>query len=102
MATTRPYVLRSTAVTVDGYLGDAGPELGGVAGRPPGGGLTEHPMKVVVVTGSGDLDPSLALWHCGGAKLVVTVTVTVTVDAALARVRATLGPLADASPTRCT
>ncbi|GII33436.1 hypothetical protein [Planotetraspora mira] len=49
-------------------------------------------MKVVV-TGSGDLDPSLALWHCGGAKLVVTVTVTV--DAALwdpPRIRAARAP----------
>ncbi|GAA1299486.1 hypothetical protein Psi02_62740 [Planotetraspora silvatica] len=132
MATTRPYVLLSAAVSVDGYLDDAGPErlllssgedfdrvdavradvdailLGATAVRRDNPrllvgsaerraarlarGLSEHPMKVVV-TGSGDLDPSLALWHCGGAKLVVTV------DSALARVRATLGPLADVVST---
>ncbi|MFC0556578.1 RibD family protein [Planotetraspora thailandica] len=132
MATTRPYVLLSAAVSVDGYLDDAGPErlllsngddfdrvdavradvdailLGATAVRRDNPrllvdsakrrearvarGLPEHPMKVVV-TGSGDLDPSLALWHCGGAKLVVTV------DSALARVRATLGSLADVVST---
>jgi riboflavin-specific deaminase-like protein len=132
MATTRPYVLLSAAVSVDGYLDDAGAErlllssgedfdrvdavradvdailLGATAVRRDNPrllvgsaerraarlarDLPEHPMKVVV-TGSGDLDPSLALWHCGGAKLVVTV------DAALARVRATLGPLADVVST---
>ncbi|MFC0551283.1 RibD family protein [Planotetraspora thailandica] len=132
MATTRPYVLLSAAVSVDGYLDDAGPErlllssgedfdrvdavradvdailLGATAVRRDNPrllvdsakqraarlarGLPEHPMKVVV-TGSGDLDPALALWHCGGAKLVVTV------DSALARVRATLGSLADVVST---
>ena len=132
MATTRPYVLLSAAVSVDGYLDDAGPErlllssgedfdrvdavradvdailLGATAVRRDNPrllvgsaerraarlarGLPEHPMKVVV-TGSGDLDPSLALWHCGGATLVVTV------DSSLARVRATLGPLADVVST---
>jgi 5-amino-6-(5-phosphoribosylamino)uracil reductase len=32
-------------------------------------GLSAHPLKVVV-TASGDLDPGLRFWHCGGRKVV--------------------------------
>ncbi|MFC7220131.1 RibD family protein [Streptomyces polyrhachis] len=56
------------------------------AGRP------EHPAKVVV-SGSGDLDPTLAFWHCGGEKLVFTV------DAALVRTRRELGAFATVTAT---
>jgi riboflavin-specific deaminase-like protein len=55
-------------------------------------GLSEYPMKVVV-TGSGDLDASLALWHCGGDKLVFTV------DSAVAKLLETIGSLADVVST---
>ncbi|WP_338704392.1 dihydrofolate reductase family protein (plasmid) [Streptomyces sp. Q6] len=34
-------------------------------------GLPAHPLKVVV-TASGDLDPGLRFWHCGGRKTVYT------------------------------
>jgi riboflavin-specific deaminase-like protein len=55
-------------------------------------GLPEHPLKVTV-TGSGDLDPELRFWHHGGDKLVLTT------DGAVARVRGTLGDLADVAGT---
>lgn len=51
-------------------------------------GLPEYPLKVTV-TASGDLDPTLEFWHHGGDKLVFTV------DGAVARVRDTLGDLAE-------
>ncbi|MGW1867813.1 dihydrofolate reductase family protein [Streptomyces mauvecolor] len=47
-------------------------------------GKSEHPLKVTV-TASAELDPGLAFWHCGGAKLVFTV------DAAFTRARRALG-----------
>lgn len=50
-------------------------------------GLPEHPLKVTV-TGTGDLDPELKVWHCGGEKAVYCP------DGVVARVRATLGELA--------
>jgi riboflavin-specific deaminase-like protein len=50
-------------------------------------GLPEHPLKVTV-TGSGDLDPGLRLWHHGGGKLVYCP------DPVAAGLRAALGDLA--------
>ena len=55
-------------------------------------GLCEHPMKVVV-SGSGDLDPGLRIWGCGGAKLVFTV------DAAEEKLKERLEGLADVVST---
>ncbi|MFG2500779.1 RibD family protein [Streptomyces sp. NPDC048441] len=56
------------------------------AGRP------EHPLKVTV-TASGELKPGLAVWHCGGEKLIFTV------DGALPRARRALGALASVVST---
>jgi 5-amino-6-(5-phosphoribosylamino)uracil reductase len=50
-------------------------------------GKPEYPLKVAV-SGSAELDPALAFWHCGGEKLVFTV------DHAVDRARRTLGTLA--------
>ncbi|MFC0434058.1 dihydrofolate reductase family protein [Kutzneria buriramensis] len=55
-------------------------------------GLPAHPMKVVV-TGSGDLDPELAVWSCGGRKLVFTV------DSAAEKVTDRLGDRAEVVST---
>jgi 5-amino-6-(5-phosphoribosylamino)uracil reductase len=131
-ATGRPYVILSAAVSLDGYLDDAGPERlllsnatdfdrvdevrAGVdailvgattvrrddprlmvrsperaAGRAAQG-RPAHPMKVVV-SGSGDLDPGLALWADGDAKLVFTL------DAAAGKLRAGLEGRADVVST---
>jgi 5-amino-6-(5-phosphoribosylamino)uracil reductase len=108
---TRPYVLLSVAVSIDGYIDDASPErlllsnaedfdrvdavradsdaiLVGAQtlrrddprllvaselrrARRLAAGKPEHPLKVTV-TGSGELDPQLRFWHCGGQKLVYT------------------------------
>ncbi|MFW6693527.1 RibD family protein [Streptomyces sp. MAR4 CNX-425] len=129
---TRPYVLLSAAVSVDGRLDDASAERLVLSGRPDldrvdgeraaadavlvgartlrgddprllvtsaqrrarrvAAGRPAHPLKVTV-SGSGALSPHLAFWHCGDAKLVCTV------DAALPRVRRTLGGLADVVST---
>ncbi|MFE3829827.1 RibD family protein [Streptomyces sp. NPDC059092] len=51
-------------------------------------GRSEYPLKVTV-TRSGDLAADLKFWHYGGDKLAITV------DAAVEKVRATLGDLAD-------
>ncbi|WP_406092539.1 RibD family protein [Streptomyces sp. NBC_01013] len=51
-------------------------------------GRPEHPVKVTV-SGSADLDPGLAFWHCGGERLVFTV------DDAQDHARRTLGDHAD-------
>lgn len=56
------------------------------AGRP------EHPLKVTV-TESAELTPELAVWHCGGEKLIFTV------DGALPRARRALGALASVVST---
>ncbi|GAA2455304.1 RibD family protein [Streptomyces mauvecolor] len=125
---SRPYVLLSAAVSVDGRLDDTardrlvlsnGRDLERVDGeraaadailvgantlrkdnsrlvvanshsrsRRIARGKSEHPLKVTV-TASAELDPGLAFWHCGGAKLVFTV------DAAFTRARRTLGTFAD-------
>ncbi|MFF1418445.1 RibD family protein [Streptomyces sp. NPDC058280] len=130
--TTRPYVLLSAAMSVDGYLDDASDQrlllssaadfdrvdevraeadaiLIGAAtlrGDNPrllvnseerraarvARGLPAHPLKVTV-TASGDVSPGLRFWHHGGEKLVFTV------DAALGKVRAALGGLADVVST---
>jgi riboflavin-specific deaminase-like protein len=50
-------------------------------------GRPEHPMKVTV-TGTGDLDPDLRFWHCGGAKAVYCP------DGVVAKVQESLGELA--------
>ncbi|MFF4227448.1 RibD family protein [Streptomyces abikoensis] len=55
-------------------------------------GKPAYPLKVTV-TASGDLDADLKFWHHGGQKLVFTV------DAALDKVRTTLGDLADVVST---
>ena len=55
-------------------------------------GLPAYPMKVIV-TGSGDLDPELAVWGCGGEKLVFTV------DSAAEKVRDRLGTRAEVVST---
>ncbi|MGH3860133.1 RibD family protein [Actinokineospora sp.] len=108
---TRPYVLLSVAVSVDGYIDDQAGQgfplsndldfdrvdqvraesdailIGAETVRRDNprllvnsaerraarvaDGLPEHPLKVTV-TGSGDLDPGLRFWHCGGRKVVYT------------------------------
>ncbi|AYV32978.1 2,5-diamino-6-ribosylamino-4(3H)-pyrimidinone 5'-phosphate reductase (plasmid) [Streptomyces sp. ADI95-16] len=55
-------------------------------------GKPEYPLKVSV-TATGNLDADLKFWHFGGEKLVFTV------DSAVAKVRATLGGLADVVST---
>lgn len=50
-------------------------------------GLPEHPLKVTV-TGSGDVDPGLRFWHCGGEKLVYCP------DGTISKLRHRLGRLA--------
>jgi 5-amino-6-(5-phosphoribosylamino)uracil reductase len=127
-----PYVVLSAAVSIDGYLDDAGcqrlllscPEdfdrvdavraeadavLVGAntirrdnprlivrseqrRARREARGLPAYPMKVIV-TGSGDLDADLAVWGCGGEKLVFTV------DSAAEKLRDNLGELAEVVST---
>jgi riboflavin-specific deaminase-like protein len=126
--TTRPYVLLSGAMSVDGYIDDTAPGrlvlsgkedldrvdelragsdailIGAVTMRRDNPrllvnsperrarrevrGLPPYPLKVTITT-SGDLDPGLRFWHCGGAKLVYCPA------AAAAKVRERLGDLAE-------
>ncbi|MBC6451197.1 RibD family protein [Actinokineospora xionganensis] len=123
---TRPHVLLSVAVSVDGYIDDRNGQgfplsneidfdrvdqvraesdailigaetvrrdnprllVNSAARRAArvSDGLPEHPVKVTV-TGTGDLDPDLRFWHCGGRKVVYTT------DSGAAAAR--LGELAD-------
>lgn len=108
---TRPHVLLSVAVSLDGYIDDRGTErfplsnaedfdhvdamraesdaiLAGAEtlrrdnarllvyseerrARRTAEGKPEFPLRVTV-TRSGDLDPDLRFWHCGGERLVYT------------------------------
>ncbi|MGJ5899369.1 RibD family protein [Streptomyces niveiscabiei] len=126
--TTRPYVVLSAAMSVDGYLDDTSPErlrlsnaedfdrvdqvraesdailIGANTMRRDNprllvnsaerrakrvaDGKPEYPLKVTV-TATGNLTADLNFWHHGGDKLVITV------DSAEAKVRNTLGDLAD-------
>jgi riboflavin-specific deaminase-like protein len=116
---TRPHVLLSVAVSLDGHIDDRGTErfplsnaedfdhvdrmraesdaiLAGAEtlrrdnarllvysderrARRIADGKPEFPLRVVV-TRSGQLDPELRFWHCGGARLVYTKSETTTVD----------------------
>ena len=51
-------------------------------------GQPEYPLKVTL-TATGDLDPGLAFWHHGGAKVVYAP------DGVASKLRETLGDLAD-------
>ena len=108
---TRPHVLLSVAVSLDGHIDDRGTErfplsnaedfdhvdrmraesdaiLAGAEtlrrdnarllvysderrARRIADGKPEFPLRVTV-TGSGQLDPELRFWHCGGERLVYT------------------------------
>ena len=116
---TRPHVLLSVAVSIDGHIDDRGAErfplsnaedfdhvdrlraesdaiLAGAEtlrrdnarllvysderrARRIAAGKPEFPLRVTV-TRSGDLDPELRFWHCGGERLVYTRSATTTVD----------------------
>ncbi|QMU75488.1 5-amino-6-(5-phosphoribosylamino)uracil reductase [Streptacidiphilus sp. PB12-B1b] len=124
MSQRRPYVLLSVAMSVDGYIDDAGPERLVLSGAEdfervdrlragcdailvgagtlrvddprllvyaPGLraerlalGLPANPLRVVL-TGSGELDPGLRLWHQGDDRLVYAP------DAALPRLKPLAG-----------
>ncbi|WHT16513.1 dihydrofolate reductase family protein [Crossiella sp. CA-258035] len=128
---TRPHVLLSVAVSVDGYIDDVSPQrfplsntedfdrvdqlraesdailIGAATIRADNPrllvncpdrraariarGLPEYPLKVAV-TGSGELDPGLKFWHCGGQKLVYTN------DSGAAAATARVGELATVVP----
>ncbi|SDP25152.1 RibD family protein [Lentzea jiangxiensis] len=115
---TRPHVLLSVAVSIDGHIDDRGTErfplsnaedfdhvdrlraesdaiLAGAGtlrrdnarllvynderrARRIAGGKPGFPLRVIV-TRSGDLDPELRFWHCGGERLVYTRSATTTV-----------------------
>ncbi|MCG8925295.1 dihydrofolate reductase family protein [Lentzea sp. CC55] len=115
---TRPHVLLSVAVSIDGHIDDRGAErfplsnaedfdhvdrlraesdavLAGAETlrrdnarllvysderrkRRIAAGKPEFPLRVTV-TRSGDLDPELRFWHCGGERLVYTRSATTTV-----------------------
>jgi riboflavin-specific deaminase-like protein len=51
-------------------------------------GKPEYPLKVTI-SASGELDPELRVWHCGGGKLVYTT------DTGAARLGSTLAGLAE-------
>lgn len=110
---TRPYVLSSVAVSIDGHIDDTTPDrlllsnkadfdrvdevragcdailIGAETMRRDNphllvydgarraariaAGLPEYPLKITV-TRSGNLDPDLRFWHCGGDKLVYTTS----------------------------
>ncbi|SDG25019.1 5-amino-6-(5-phosphoribosylamino)uracil reductase [Lentzea fradiae] len=116
---TRPHVLLSVAVSLDGHIDDRGTErfplsnaedfdhvdrlraesdaiLAGAEtlrrddarllvyseerrARRIAEGKPEYPLRVTV-TRSGDLDPDLRFWHCGGERLVYTCSERTTVD----------------------
>jgi len=115
---TRPHVLLSVAVSLDGHIDDRGAErfplsnaedfdhvdrmraesdaiLAGAEtlrrdnarllvysderrARRIADGKPEFPLRVVV-TRSGELNPELRFWHCGGARLVYTKSARTTV-----------------------
>ena len=116
---TRPHVLLSVAVSLDGHIDDRGTErfplsnaedfdhvdrlraesdaiLAGAEtlrrdnarllvyseerrARRTAEGKPEFPLRVAV-TRSGQLDPELRFWHCGGERLVYSCTTPTTVD----------------------
>ncbi|HUQ60477.1 RibD family protein [Lentzea sp.] len=116
---TRPHVLLSVAVSLDGHIDDRGTErfplsnaedfdhvdrmraesdaiLAGAEtlrrdnarllvyseerrARRIAEGKPEFPLRATV-TRSGDLDPDLRFWHCGGARVVYTKSERTTVD----------------------
>ncbi len=116
---TRPHVLLSVAVSLDGHIDDRGTErfplsnaedfdhvdrmraesdaiLAGAEtlrrddarllvysderrARRIAEGKPEYPLRVVI-TGSGQLDPELRFWHCGGERLVYTKAQRTTVE----------------------